>query len=393
MLIRLLLFPLLLWSCTSIGQSRESAAAAPVIVGAERPELYLPILEGKTVGLVVNHTSQVGNEHLVDFLLAEGVQVATIFAPEHGFRGEADAGAHVEDGRDAQTGLPIISLYGSHRKPTADNLHGLDIVIFDIQDVGVRFYTYISTMSYVMASCAEQGIPFMVFDRPNPNGNLIDGPVMQGCCNSFIGLHPGVPVAHGMTVGEYAQMVNEEGWLDTGRKVDLTVIGMDNWTHDTPYELPIKPSPNLPNMRSIYLYPTLCFFEATVMSVGRGTTKQFQLIGHPDYPGDYTFTPEPMPGAQNPKLKGQTCKGIDYSYWDVELLRQDTLLHLDWLIEVYQNFPDKDNFFLAHFYKLAGNHELQEQIQAGLSPAEIRITWREEVNQFKTMREKYLLYP
>lgn len=364
-----------------------------VVVGAARLDAYLPLLRDKKVGLVVNHTSLVDSTHLVDTLLQLGVAVKTIFAPEHGFRGEADAGAYVNDGRDAKTGLPIISLYGNHRKPAANDLAGLDIIVFDIQDVGVRFYTYISTMSYVMEACAQQGIPFIVLDRPNPNGNLIDGPVMQECCNSFIGLHPGVPVAHGMTVGEYARMVNGEKWLANGVQVDLTVIKMEHYTHDTPYSLPVKPSPNLPNMRSIYLYPTLCFFEATVMSVGRGTGNQFQVIGHPEYPGEYTFTPEPMPGAQHPKLAGKVCYGIDFTTIAPTTLYRDTLLHLEWLIEVYQKFPDKDNFFLPHFYKLAGNYELQQQIEAGLTPAEIRITWRRGLARFKAIRAQYLMYP
>lgn len=390
-----LLIAFMLLHLVACGNAQNDApvedSQVQVLVGAEQTGAYLPLLEGKRVGLVVNHTSLVDTVHLVDFLLQEGISVQKIFAPEHGFRGTADAGAHVESGRDEATGLPLISLYGSHRKPSSKDLSGLDVVVFDIQDVGVRFYTYISTMSYVMEACAGEDIPFMVLDRPNPNGNLVDGPVMEPCCHSFIGMHPGVPVAHGMTVGEYARMTNREGWISDS--ADLTVIAMDGWTHDTPYQLPVKPSPNLPNMKSIYLYPTLCFFEATAMSVGRGTHKQFQVIGHPAFPGSYSFTPEPMPGAQDPKLKGQECFGIDFSRIPIDSLQQLGRIRLDWLIEAYSDFPEREEFFLPHFYKLAGNKELEKQIKAGLTEQEIRVTWREGLEQFRKMRGKYLLYP
>ncbi len=364
-----------------------------VVPGDARFEAYLPMIRDKRVGLVVNHTARVGSVHLLDTLLALGVDVVKIFAPEHGFRGTADAGAHVASGVDESTGIPVISLYGAHRKPRPDDLAGLDILLFDIQDVGVRFYTYISTMSYVMEACAREHIPFVVLDRPNPNGHFVDGPLMDSCCTSFIGLHAGVPVAHGMTVGEYGLMVNEEGWLPGGLKADFRVIPMKNWSHEQIFRLPVRPSPNLPNMKSVYLYPTLCFFEATVLSVGRGTDKPFQIIGHPDFPGDYHFTPKAMPGAQHPKLEDRLCHGIDYSALPEDSLRAMGRIRLDWIIGAWQRFPDKSAFFLPHFYKLAGNKELEEQIKAGLSEEEIRASWAPGLRNFKEMRSKYLIYP
>lgn len=368
----------------------------PVRVAAERMGQYLSLLDGKKVGLVVNHSSLVGETHLVDTLLSRSVKVIKIFAPEHGFRGKADAGAHIDNETDSKTGLPIISLYGNHRKPTKEDLAGLDVVVFDIQDVGVRFYTYISTLSYVLEAGARYDVPVMVLDRPNPNGHYVDGPIMEAGHTSFIGLHEGVPVAHGMTVGEYAQMVNGEGWLPDNLEAELTVIPCANWTHDTPYNLPVRPSPNLPNMRSIYLYPSLCFFEATVLSVGRGTDAPFQVLGHPDYEevlSFFAFVPESREGATDPKLKGQTCYGMDLTYLSTEDTRQIGKVNLAWLIEMYQKFPSKGEFFLSHFHKLAGNDQLQEQIEAGLSEMEIRITWREGLERFKEIRKQYLIYP
>ncbi len=393
----------LLWNCNQ--QNKSELPAPPdsevsetefekVVVGAARMDAYLPLIEGKKVALLVNHTSMIGNTHLADSLHSLGVDIKAIFSPEHGFRGEADAGEKIKDGKDPRTGIPLISLYGSKREPTAEDLQGLDWVIFDIQDVGARFYTYISTMSYVMQACAKNGIPFMVLDRPNPNGHYVDGPVRQPGYESFVGMHP-IPVSHGMTVGEYAQMVNGEGWLEEGVACELTVIKCEQYDHNTFYHLPVKPSPNLPNMKAIYLYSSLCFFEGTVASVGRGTVKQFQVIGHPDYPeGDFTFTPVPRPGAMNPKLEGQQCRGYDLSTTPLEQLQRMAQVNIDYLIDFYRNFPDKDNFFLKNLWidKLAGGPSLRAQIVAGKTAGEIRAGWQEELRTFMAVRAKYLLY-
>ena len=378
---------------TAFSPESNSQDTEAIVPGDARFKAYLPMIRDKRVGLVVNHTAVVGAVHLLDTLLALGVDVVRIFAPEHGFRGKADAGAHVASGVDESTGIPVISLYGDHRKPRPDDLAGLDILLFDIQDVGVRFYTYISTMSYVMEACAQEHIPLVVLDRPNPNGHFVDGPLMDSCCTSFIGLHAGVPVSHGMTVGEYGLMVNEEGWLPGGLKADYRVIPVKNWSHERVFRLPLRPSPNLPNMKSVYLYPTLCFFEATALSVGRGTDKPFQIIGHPDFPGDYHFTPKAMPGARHPKLEGRLCHGIDYSALSEDSLRAMGRIRLDWIIGAWQRFPDKNAFFLPHFYKLAGNRALAKQIKAGLSEEEIRASWAPGLRNFKRMRSKYLIYP
>lgn len=367
----------------------------PVEIGAARLDQYLPALAGKTVGVIVNHTSLVGDRHLVDILLENGINIRSIFAPEHGFRGTADAGQHLEDGKDPETGLPVVSLYGKNRKPQQSQLEGLDWMIFDIQDVGARFYTYISTMHHAMDVCAEMGIQFMVLDRPNPNGHYVDGPVLDPDFASFVGLDP-IPVVHGLTVGEYAKMVNGEGWLTEGRSCKLTVIPCRNYTHDTVYELPVSPSPNLPNMRSIYLYPSICFFEGTVASEGRGTDKQFQVYGHPDYPettAEFTFTPTPGPGASDPKLNGRECHGYDLTGRDPAEIRDEGRLNLSYLLEFYRNFPDKENFFKKYFDTLAGGTGLREQIIAGKSEAEIRAAWSEGLKAYGTVREKYLLYP
>ncbi len=367
-----------------------------LVLGAARMGAYLPALQkAKGVGLVVNPTSMVGHTHLVDTLLAQGVNVRQIFAPEHGFRGTADAGETVTDGKDKQTGLPIISLYGDNKKPKPAQLQGLDVVVFDIQDVGVRFYTYISTLHYVMEACAEQGIKVLVLDRPNPNGHYVDGPILDPDFKSFVGMHR-VPIVHGMTVGEYAKMVNGEGWLKGGIKCELEVVPCLNYTHSTPYELPVKPSPNLPNNRSIYLYPSLCFFEGTVVSVGRGTNTQFQVYGHPDATiGDYYFTPEPMPGAKYPKLEGKRCRGFSLATTAPEHIRQQGYLNLDYLVDFYQAYPNKANFFLETLFidKLAGTDALRKAIIAGQSAEEIRASWAEGLTAYREMREGYLLYP
>ena len=369
--------------------------ASKIQVGAERLDLYWPEIKDKKVAFVVNQTSRMGNAHLIDSLHALGLDIARIFSPEHGFRGTADAGEKIKDGKDAATGIPITSLYGKKRKPAAEDLAGLDWVIFDIQDVGARFYTFISSMHYVMQACAEQGVSFMVLDRPNPNGHYVDGPVLDPAYQSFVGMHE-IPVVHGMTVGEYATMVNQEGWLGEDLQCDLKVIPCANYTHQTPYVLPVKPSPNLPNNRAIYLYPSLCFFEGTQVSVGRGTDKQFQLIGLPAYPSEeYSFTPVPMPGARYPKHRDQLLKGYDLTQIAEDEIRKEAKLNLSYLLKVYQNAPEKEGFFLQtnFFDKLAGGKSLQEQVKAGWSEQQIRASWEPRLSQFKEKRKQYLLYP
>lgn len=366
-----------------------------LVLGAQRTDLYLPRIEGKAVGIVANQTSVVGKIHLVDTLLSLGVNVKCVFAPEHGFRGNASAGAKISDSKDPKTGLPIMSLYGSNYKPSVKQLQGLDVVIFDIQDVGARFYTYISTMSYMMEACAENSIQLIVLDRPNPNGHYVDGPILQKDFSSFVGLHE-VPVVHGMTVGEYAKMVNEEGWLKNGVKCELSVIEMMDYDRNDSYELPIAPSPNLPNQQAIYLYPSLCFFEGTVVSEGRGTDKPFQQFGYPNMPnGNATFTPKDIKGvAVNPKFEGLKCNGIDLSSLPLDSLRNLKQLNLAWLISTYENYPEKNKFFQSDFFdKLAGSSELRKQIIAGKSIEEIVGSWQSDLDAFRSLRKKYLLYP
>lgn len=364
-------------------------------LGAERTEIYLPLIQDKTIGIVANQTSIVGETHLVDTLLSLGVQIKSVFAPEHGFRGNASAGAKISDSKDPKTGLPITSLYGSNYKPSAKQLEGIEVVIFDIQDVGTRFYTYISTMSYMMEACAENGIEIIILDRPNPNGHFVDGPVLKGDFSSFVGLHE-IPVVHGMTVGEYAKMVNGEGWLKGGVQCKLTVIEMEGYNRNDEYVLPIAPSPNLPNQQAIYLYPSLCFFEGTVVSEGRGTDKPFQQFGYPNMPnGNTTFAPKDIKGvATNPKFEGKTCNGIDLASIPLDSLRNRKKLNLDWLTSAYLDYPEKDKFFKSDFFdKLAGSSSLRKQIIDGKSETEIRQSWQSDLENFRVMREKYLLYP
>jgi len=364
-----------------------------IAVAANQTAKYLHLLKGKKVGVVANQTSVIFKEetnvHLVDSLVALGVGVTKVFAPEHGFRGKADAGEHVEDGIDATTGLPIISLYGANRKPSHEHLKDLDVILFDIQDVGVRFYTYISTLHNVMEVCAELNIPLIVLDRPNPNGHYIDGPMLEEEAKSFVGMHP-VPTVYGMTIGEYGKMINGEKWLENGIQCDLTVIPLKNYTHNSEYDLPILPSPNLPNAQSINLYPSLCFFEGTNVSAGRGTEMQFQVFGSPflakDY-FDFSFKPQPNFGAKHPKHDGENCYGKD-----LRTYKKLSNLNLEWLIESYAHTSDKEKFFNKFFLKLAGTKELQEQIEAGLSSIEIKETWQNGLNKFKETREKYLIY-
>lgn len=359
------------------------------VPGAERLDVLLPLLGKKRVALVVNHTSLVGKTHLLDTLLARGVRVQKIFAPEHGFRGTADAGEHIRDGVDTKTGLPLISLYGKNQKPLPGQLEDVDIVIFDIQDVGVRCYTYISTMHLVMEACAEQGKKVIVLDRPNPNGHYIDGPVLHPDFRSFVGMHP-IPLVHGLTVGELAQMINGERWLENGLTCELEVVPVLHWTHQDPYSPPVKPSPNLPNDQAIKLYPTLVLFEGTVISVGRGTDKPFQVIGHPDMKLlRYQFTPRSTDGAKNPPYENKTCYGLDLSKITLE-----PRLWLNILTDMYAAYPDKSNFFNKSFFdKLAGTSVLREQIQKEVTIEGMQQTWEEDLQAYKKMREKYLLYP
>ncbi len=366
-------------------------------MGAERLNQYLPMLGGLNVAVVVNQTSTLGGRHLVDMLLAQRVAVKKVFAPEHGFRGEADAGEQISNSRDVRTGLPVISLYGKTKKPSPTHLAGIDLVIFDIQDVGARFYTYISTMHYVMEACAENGKKMVVLDRPNPNGHYVDGPVLEGSQKSFVGMHP-IPVVHGMTVGELARMINGEGWLKNGMRCDLTIVPCEAYSHRTIYNLPIKPSPNLPNSRSIYLYPSLCFFEGTAISVGRGTNKQFQLIGAPQLPVrqmPYQFTPVSKSGAKYPKHQNKTCYGFDLSTMRLDAFYGQNQLDLKWLIQIYQDFPNKAQFFNKNnfFDKLAGTSKLRQQIIGGTPEHLIRASWEPALSQFKAKRKQYLLYP
>lgn len=371
------------------------SVAAEIETGAQNLNAYLPLIKEKKVALVVNHASVVNGEHLVDLLLANRISVKSIFAPEHGFRGEADAGEHLKNGVDAKSGLPIISLYGRHKKPTPDDLKGVDTLLFDIQDVGVRFYTYLSTLHYVMEAAAENNLSVIVLDRPNPNGERIDGPVLKKAYRSFVGLHP-VPVLYGMTIGEYAMMINGEGWLKGGIKAKLTVTPLHNYRHSDFYHLPVKPSPNLPNDLSIALYPSLAIFEGTVFSAGRGTNKQFQLYGAPGYAKhDFSFVPEPGEGAKYPKHQGKVCYGADLSGRLLDASRASKKIELSYLLDAYRNYPDKEGFFLKNnfFDRLAGSDELRKQIIAGRSEKEIRAGWEEGLEDFRKIRAKYLLYP
>lgn len=371
-----------------------------IVVGANQTEIYLPLLQGKQIGIVANQTSVIEKKeinsqeitfvHLVDSLVSLQVQVKKVFAPEHGFRGTADAGEIIKDGVDIKTGLPIISLYGKNKKPTLSQLADIDLVIFDIQDVGARFYTYISSLHYVMEACAEANIPVLILDRPNPNGHYIDGPILEKEHQSFVGMHP-VPVVHGMTIGEYAQMINGEKWLNNGVTCKLQIIPIKNYNHNLRYSLPIKPSPNLPNDIAINLYPSLCFFEGTNVSAGRGTEKQFQIFGSPFLNPKmftYTFVPKPNAGAKYPKHENIKCYGLDLSS-----SKQLTNLNLEFLIKAYYATTNKDDFFNDFFTKLAGTKKLQKQIEAKLNALEIKKTWAKDLQTYNQMRQAYLLYP
>lgn len=403
--------------------NKNTSETSPILTAAERTDAYIPLLKGKNVAVFANQTSMAGNTHLVDVLQKNGVKVKVIFGPEHGFRGTADAGEKVGNARDEATGAPVVSLYGIKRKPSKEDLKDVDIMLFDIQDVGVRFYTYISSLQDYMETAIVHNIPMMILDRPNPNGFYVDGPVLEPKFKSFIGMQP-IPIVHGMTIGEYAQMILQEGWLSKeamdaytenvlaanylpgAKYFGLTVIPCANYTHKSKYVLPVRPSPNLPEIQSIYWYPSTCFFEGTVLSEGRGTEKPFQIFGHPSLPKNlYSFTPTSREGAKEPKLKNQKSYGWNLAGTPEEVLEQvNNRIQLKWLLQAYKMFPDKSKFFIVakkdkptetdyFFNKLAGNSTLMQQVKAGKSEAEIRATWQPKLNAFKQIRKKYLLYP
>jgi len=369
-----------------------------IITGADQTGLYIDYLKGKNIGMVINQTSVIGKNLTlsVDSLLKLGIAVKKIFGPEHGFRGNASNGAEVNDSTDAASGLPVISLYGNkHYKPTQGDLKGLDLLIFDIQDVGARFYTYLSTLHYVMEACAENNVELMILDRPNPNGFYVDGPVLDMAYSSFVGLNP-IPIVHGLTIAEYAQMINGEGWLKNHVRCKLKIIRVANYTHNLAYKLPVNPSPNLNTEKSILLYPSVCLFEGTTLSLGRGTLYPFLQIGHPQLEGKYTysFRPVSIPGmSEDPPQKNKLCYGINLKDYDISDIRVRGQINLSWLMELYKAFPDKQHFFNAYFTKLAGTSELRKQIEAGKSEQEIRASWEPALGKYKLMRRKYLLYP
>lgn len=360
-------------------------------VGASRTELYLPLLKEKNVGVVANQASTFAGVHLVDTLLNSGVNVVRIFSPEHGFRGLADEGAAIASGIDAKTGLSIVSLYGKNKKPTAEQLQGIDILLFDLQDVGVRFYTYISTMTYVMEAATENDIPVIVLDRPNPNGFYVDGPVLEPEFSSFVGMHQ-VPVVYGLTIGEYAEMVNGEHWLKDSVQCELTVIQMRNYVRNAIYRLPVKPSPNLPNWQAVYLYPSLCLFEGTDVSVGRGTETPFQIYGHPQMNDAFSFTPRTAAGHNAPLHSDKECHGKDLSGYANNFKKNKQRIQLQWIIDARKQLKDDDKFFNNYFEKLAGVKSLREMINGGVPEDEIRASWQDGIDKYLKIREKYLIY-
>ena len=375
--------------------------AEGIKTGAEQTERYLPLLKGKSVAVVANQTSVIGKTSLVDSLLSLQIKVVKIFGPEHGFRGTASAGAVVSDSIDAKTGIPEISLYGKKSKPSKADLANVDVVIFDIQDVGARFYTYINLLAHVMEACAENDKELIVLDRPNPNGNCIDGPILDMKLKSGIGMFP-IPITHGMTMGELAQMYNGEGWLANKQKCKITIVTVANYAHKMDYVLPVAPSPNLNTQQSIRLYPSLCLFEGTIISQGRGTHSPFSVLGNPALKDKYSFSFKPVSikgMAETPLFQNQECYGVDLRKYDTAELREKGKINLSWLIELYKAYPDKAKFFdskqsnqIGNFDKLAGTSQLREQIVAGKTEQEIRKTWEDGLTEFKKMRSKYLLY-
>jgi uncharacterized protein YbbC (DUF1343 family) len=408
----LLLLSMIVFQFNGMARHKKlfGSSTAAITPGADRMEQYLPLLKGKKVAVFANQTSIVGRTHLVDTLLKKGVQIKVIFGPEHGFRGNAADGAKIDNAVDEGTGIPVVSLYGKKNKPSAEDLKDVDILLFDIQDVGTRFYTFISSMQYYMEAALEQNKPLIILDRPNPNGFYVDGPVLEEKYKTFVGMQP-VPIVYGMTIGEYAQMILGEGWLHTAANeayqrikasrykagatfFQLHVIPCANYTHKSKYILPVRPSPNLPEIQSIYLYASTCFFEGTVISEGRGTPKPFQIFGHPSLPHNlYSFTPHSNEGAPNPKYKDQVCYGWNLSGTPQQVLNEiDNKVQLKWLMDAYRLFPEKDKFFKDGFNRLAGNATLMEQIKSGVSESDIRKSWEPKLSEFKNIRKKYLMY-
>jgi uncharacterized protein YbbC (DUF1343 family) len=380
----------------------DPKAKKGIITGADQTEKYLSYLKGKRIGMVANQTSIIGNKLSVDSLLSLGINIVKVFGPEHGFRGNASNGTKVDDEVDTKTGIPIISLYGKNKKPSKEQLADVDLIIFDIQDVGCRFYTNINTLEHVMEACAENNKELMIFDRPNPNGFIIDGPILEDKWKSGIGQHK-IPITHAMTIGEFAQMLNGEGYMETSAKCKLNIVKVANYNHSLPYELPVNPSPNLNTPQSILLYPSLCLFEGTIINYGRGTYMPFTILGAPALKGKYEFSFKPVsiPGmSEDPLYKDSVCYGIDLRKYDTSIFRKTGQINLSWLIEFYKAYPDKEKFFdhtlhkaVGEFNYRSGNAALKEQIIAGVSEAEIRKGWEPGLKEFKKMREKYLLYP
>lgn len=388
-------------ACYTTGNAATTHATG-IVTGAEQTQQYLPVLAHKRVAILANPTTIVGNRHLVDSLLALGIQVVKVFGPEHGFRGNASNGTHVSDEKDPQTGIPVVSLYGARRKPSAADLADVDIVIFDIQDVGCRFYTYINVLRDVMEGCAENNKPLLILDRPNPNGYLVDGPILDTQFKSGIGQFP-IPIAHGMTIAEFAQMINGEKWLPGGRQCKLHIIPVKNYRHDMDYTLPVKPSPNLNTQQSILLYPSTCLFEGTALNHGRGTLYPFTILGSPALKGKYNFsyTPTGIPGmSESPLYKDQVCYGLDLRTYNTQELRKLKRIQLSWMLELYKAYPEKEKFFdrtqsaqIGNINGLAGVAEFKQQIIGGKSAEEIYQSWEPGLSAYKTMRKKYLLYP
>ena len=383
-----------LCSFTENHQVEYAIQTISVKPGAEFTEQYVPLLKGKRVGLVINQSSRIGNRYLIDSLFSLGIQISSIFAPEHGWRGDQDAGATINDSMDLRTGAVIKSLYGANKKPQSADLEKLDVIVFDIQDVGARFYTFISTLFYVMEACAENQKPLIVLDRPNPNGYFVDGPVLEDSLRSFVGIAP-IPIVHGCTIAELANMFKGEKWTNGADSLILTLIRCGHYTHDTFYELPIKPSPNLPTVRSVLLYPSLCLFEGTTCSVGRGTDFPFEVVGHPDFQKNcFSFVPEPNPGNKSPLYSGVQCFGYDFRNLSIERIRHLKKIQLGILLDFYKRFPDKDGFFgKSNFFdKLSGTGSLKYQIQLGWTESQIRASWKPGLKKYLKIRKKYLLY-
>ncbi len=380
----ILLFGLLLASLSAPAQDR-------IETGAEQTGRYLPLLEGRRVGIMTNHTGTVGRTHLVDTLRSLGVDIRVVFAPEHGFRGQADAGESVASYRDRKTGINVVSVYGSTKRPPDSIMQRLDVLLFDIQDVGLRYYTYLSSMHYLMEACAANGKQLIVLDRPNPNGFYVDGPVLEAKHRSFVGMHP-IPVVHGMTLGELACMIDGEGWLRDGLRCKLTVIPCRGYTHRSRYRLPTAPSPNLPNMRAVYLYPSLCFFEGTPVSLGRGTDFPFQAYGHPELQGDFSFTPRSNAGAKNPPLKDKLCHGVDLRTSPSDERIWEREVDLGYVIDCYRQLNLGEKFFTPMFDRLTGTDYVRQMILQGAGADRIKASWADDVERFKQTRKPYLLY-